>query len=116
MGSAVAFTRIERFMDKIQGDFPYARIIYSSLFPRTIGSGMESAERTAYNIEACIFGEMATSACVAQRRRIVLNRVLWVSPSEGKEKTQYFSRDGLHLNLMGKRAVLRDWAIALNAW
>ena len=45
MVSLLAFTEIVRFMGEIEKDFPYSRIIYSSLFPRTTGSEWDRVRR-----------------------------------------------------------------------
>ena len=113
LSSSLAFTRVMRFMDEVTRDLPMARVVYSSLFPRAVGSSMSPEEKNMYNTEACIYGEMVTRASIAEHRHFVLNRCLWESPVDGLERSALFMADGLHLNWMGKRQVAREWMRAM---
>ena len=113
ISSSLAFTQAMEFMDEVGEDMPYARMVYSSIFPRCIGSSMSRDERIRYNNEAYVFGEMVRSSCTARGRRFVLNQDLWESPVDGLARSTLFMPDGLHLNWQGKKVVANEWMEAL---
>ena len=109
MCSSLAFSQAMSFMNEIAVDMPQARIICSSIFPRSVGPRMDRGEKILYNNEALVYGEMVASTCLSQHRRFVLNQCLWESPVDGFERPSLYMRDGLHLNWWGKREVASYW-------
>jgi hypothetical protein len=104
-----------KFVDYLQDHFPSCRVVYSSLFPRTLGPYMGQSLKIEYNKMAAKYGEMVESACTNQGKRFTLNKTLWYSFSDGIEHPVYFKPDGLHLNHIGKEVVVVEWMTKLMA-
>jgi hypothetical protein len=90
------------FMKKVQEDLPDCLLVYSSLFPHTVGPRMSYEEHLAYNTKAVAFGEMVKEVMPPLGFGYVLKQSLWFSVPEGREHPVFFARDGLHLNALGK--------------
>jgi hypothetical protein len=103
-----------RFMNELYALFPRSRVIYSSVFPRSRGPQMDLAQKKAYNGEADLFGRLVESACTREGREYTLNDVLWFKCDGGREHPVYFDEGGLHLSVLGKEAIAREWMTVMS--
>jgi hypothetical protein len=107
-----AFKNCMLFMDEVMYDLPSTEVVYSSLLPRSDGPRMTYAAKKAYNVMAYEYGELVTDVCMEEGRHFVLNHKLSYSPIDGTEHPVYFCKDGLHLNYIGKDALVSEWIAA----
>ena len=109
------YPEIMGYFAKLEQRFPTARVIYSCVYPRTIGPYMDFEMKASFNHQIYQYGKGVIFNCKKREQRYVLNRVLWFSPRESREHPVYFLRDGLHLKDYGKVAVARGWVKAMKA-
>jgi lysophospholipase L1-like esterase len=107
------FPFVLSFLALLRGHHPSAKIIYSSIFPRSVGPHLDKSQRGSYNRLAARYGALTQSTCRREEIAFVLNRVLWSSVRKGIEHRQYFLYDGLHLNTLGKKAVAEGWVASI---
>jgi lysophospholipase L1-like esterase len=103
------FPFVLSFISLLKGHHPSARIIYSSIYPRSVGPYMNDSERASYNRLAYRYGVLVQSTCKREGISFMLNGTLWISVRKGNENSSYFLSGGLHLNTLGKKAVAEGW-------
>ena len=109
------FPSVMEFVDLISRLLGGVRVIYSSLFPRSIGHGMDASDKYKYNKLAARYGVRAKSTCSSVGVPCVLNGGLWISVKRGLERASLFDAGGLHLSHDGRVVVVEGWIIAIIA-
>jgi lysophospholipase L1-like esterase len=107
------FPSILEFVALLQGNHPRAKVVYSSVFPRSTGPRLTDGERHSYNKVASRYGCLTQSTCKKEGINFVLNGALWLSVRKAKENPTFFMEDGLHLLSSGQKIVARDWIKAV---
>jgi lysophospholipase L1-like esterase len=107
------FPSVLSFVSQLQANHPVARVIYSSVFPRSTGPLMSDSERHSYNKVASRYGCLTQSTCKQNGINFVLNGALWISVRKARENPVFFLGDGLHLRKAGQEIVARDWMQAI---
>jgi lysophospholipase L1-like esterase len=101
--------RLQSFCELLRENHPGARIVFSSVFPQTVGLGFNAEQKKKYNRLATRFGAMVRSVSQKENFEHMLNSVLWESVRQFRERAHYFGKDGLHLNARMKHAVAVEW-------
>jgi hypothetical protein len=101
------FHMLREFAQEITANFPEARLIISSMLPRTAGSYFSDAEALSYNKIAKRYGQMLLQEArsdeeTATRFVPSLNRNVWGRISKSEAKASLFDNGGLHLTNDGK--------------
>jgi lysophospholipase L1-like esterase len=106
---------VQSFITLLREHHPSARIIYSSVYPRSAGPHLDESEKISYNKLAQRYGVLTQSTCKREGISLILNGTLWTSVRQGKENSEYFLADVLHLNTLGKKVVAVGWIEAMEA-
>jgi lysophospholipase L1-like esterase len=106
---------VQSFVTLLRDHHPSAQIIYSSVYPRSVGPHLDETEKRSYNKLPQRYGVLTQSTCKRKGISFILNGTLWSSVRQGKEISEYFLADGLHLNTLGKKVVAVGWIGAMEA-
>jgi hypothetical protein len=109
------YPMIMSYYNQLVRQYPTARVIYSSVYPRTVGNYMDFEMKASYNYQIYLFGKSVIADGQKRDHRYVLNRTLWFSPRQSREHPVFFLRDGIHLKDFGKEAVARGWVKAIKS-
>jgi hypothetical protein len=97
------------FFDLLNDQHPYSDVFYSSLFPRAVGPAFSAEKKRNYYQVAAEFQDLVMRVGELERRKVCLNKCLWIDAESGLERPEYFNVGGLHLSCAGKKAVVREW-------
>ena len=71
-------------------------------------------DRDRYNKLACRFGVRATTSCHESGFQVLQNFCMWKSVRKSTEDTTLLDEGGLHLNALGKKALVDFWITAVS--
>jgi lysophospholipase L1-like esterase len=109
------FPAVIAFLKLIKELLTGACVMYSSLFPRSLGQGMDQEQKYKYNKLAGRYGVRAKAVCTEEGIPYILNGTLWHSAKKGQEKAELFDEGRLHLSKDGRVAVVRRWIVAIES-
>jgi hypothetical protein len=115
IGVRELFTKVMDFRMRLVSDHPSAEIYLSSMYPRTEGDNFSKEQVGVYNRMAHRHMESVRSASNGGGFHRMLNRELWKSVKKCEENSSYFDRDGLHLNVTGRKVVCEAWITQVKA-
>jgi lysophospholipase L1-like esterase len=112
----VAIDLIDAAMN-VQRDFPTITIAISSPLPRsfTSTSTLPKPEVEAFNRTVKRLGQRIRAAAEPRSFVPLLNNKFWRRISKSQEEASLLDTDGLHLNDLGKAALINDWAAILQS-
>jgi hypothetical protein len=102
---------------EISTNFPAAKLIISSMLPRTDGGGVLEEEALSYNRVAKRFGQMLVKASYSGEAPYfvpAMNRGIWRSLSSAQANASLFDVGGLHLETIGKGVLAKGWVEMIN--
>jgi hypothetical protein len=103
---------------EITMNFPEAKLVISSMLPKTAGSGVTEKEARPYNRIAKRFGQMLVKESYSGEPPYFstsMNKTIWASISQAVANTSLFDLGGLHLNQTGKRILAQGWLEAMDS-
>ena len=99
------------FANETHINHPHSIIYVSAILPRsyTRRSLLSEAQVTAYNKIAKRHGQRARTYSKIAGYKCMINNSMWKNISASIEHSDYYLKDGLHLNRVGQLALVSEW-------